>query len=154
FDMQTPTVAMQIVRDFVAKNDRAYSEALAEASRLAMDASKAGAGQNFGVATATFPIEEARGKKIRFSGYIKTDGISRGYAGLWWRVDGPSGMLAFDNMGNRGVTGTKDWEPYSIELPVAKDAVNINFGAILTGDGAAWFDGLKVELDGEPYEKN
>jgi hypothetical protein len=31
------------------------------------------------------------------------------------------------------------------------DVRNINFGALLTGDGSAWFDGLTVELDGKPY---
>lgn len=151
FDMQTPTVALEIVRDFVAKNDTAYVAALGEASRIATSASSTRPGPNFGVATATFPVNDAAGKTIRFSGYIRTENITRGYAGLWWRVDGQSGTLAFDNMGNRGVTGTKDWERYSITLPVAKDAMNINFGAILTGDGTAWFDGLTVELDDKPY---
>jgi erythromycin esterase-like protein len=154
FDMQTPTVALDIVRDFVSKNDADYAGTLRlasdEASRTRQSGSYAGAG-GFGVATATFPIKEAAGKRVRYSGYIKTEGIARGYAGLWWRVDGASGMLAFDNMNGRGVTGTTDWKRYDIELPVAADAKNINFGAILTGDGSAWFDGLTVELDGKPY---
>ena len=60
-------------------------------------------------------------------------------------------MLAFDNMQDRGVTGTTDWKRYDIELPVAADAKNINFGAILSGNGTAWFDGLSVQLDGAPY---
>jgi erythromycin esterase len=34
---------------------------------------------------------------------------------------------------------------------VAADATNINFGALLPGDGTAWFDELTVELDGKPY---
>jgi erythromycin esterase-like protein len=34
---------------------------------------------------------------------------------------------------------------------VAKDAKNINFGAILPGTGTAWFDDLAVEVDGQPY---
>jgi hypothetical protein len=66
-------------------------------------------------------------------------------------VDGSSGVLAFDNMQDRGVTGTTDWKRYEIELSAAADAKNINFGALLTGDGSAWFDGLVVELDGVPY---
>jgi len=153
FDMQTPTVALEIVRDFVAKNDPLYTATLAEASRMATNAAPAASGPTFGVATATFPLEVALGKRVRYSGYIRTENITRGYAGLWWRVDGKTGVLAFDNMGSRGVTGTKDWERYSITLPVAKDATNINFGAILTGDGAAWFDGLKVELDDQPFQQ-
>ncbi len=100
----------------------------------------------FGVATNTFPVERARGKRLRLTGYLKSRDITRGFAGLWLRVDGPKGALEFDNMGSRGVTGTTDWKRYQIELDVAKEAVNINFGALLTGNGVAWVDGLSIEL--------
>ena len=43
---------------------------------------------SFGVATSTFPLDAARGKTIRFSGYIKTDSVTDGFASLCWRVDG------------------------------------------------------------------
>ena len=109
-------------------------------------------GPAFGIATARFPIEAAAGKRVRYSGYIKTTGITRGSAGLWWRVDGQQGVLAFDNMHDRGATGTTDWKRYEIDLPVAADVTNINFGVIHSGDGSAWFDGLDVSLDGKPYE--
>jgi erythromycin esterase-like protein len=145
FDMQTPTVAAEIVRDFVAREDPEYVAKVKEAPL------ETGPGQNFGVATARFPVQDAAGKRVRFSGYIKTEGITRGWAGLWWRVDGAKGTLAFDNMQNRGATGTTDWKRYEVELPVAAEATNINFGAILGGDGRAWFDGLAIEVDGKPY---
>src|SRR5690606_13246290 len=105
----------------------------------------------FGVATGSFPIAAAAGKTVRFSGFIKTEAVTRGYAGLWWRVDGPSGVLAFDNMQARGVTGSTDWTRYTIELFVDATAKNVNFGALLPGDGTAWFDDLTIELDGELY---
>lgn len=151
FDMQFPDVAMGTVRDFVSKNDPEYMASLQRASDLARAAGSQGNSPNFAVATATFPVKNAAGKKVRFSGYIRTERITRGFAGLWWRVDGPSGVLAFDNMEKRGVTGTTDWKRYEIELPVAANATNVNFGGILTGDGTAWFDDLTVELDGVPY---
>jgi erythromycin esterase-like protein len=148
FDMQTPIVAMEIVRAFVARYDPAsvatIVRANGEVNSLSVPAS-------FGVATSTFPVGVAAGKRVKYSGFIKTAGVTRGYAGLWWRVDGDSGILAFDNMSNRGVTGTSEWARYEIELPVASNARNINFGALHTGDGTAWFDGLTVELDGVPY---
>ncbi|MBS1563547.1 MAG: hypothetical protein JST39_04125, partial [Bacteroidetes bacterium] len=56
------------------------------------------------------------GKKIRLTGYIKTDSIKDGYAGMWMRVDGANGMLAFDNMQSRGIKGTTGWTQYSIDL--------------------------------------
>ena len=152
FDMQTPDVAMEIVHDFVAKHDSAFMGDLRQASAQAKAAPQA-QGPPFAVATGSFPIEVAKGKRIRYSGYIKTQGITREWAGLWWRVDGKSGVLAFDNMHDRGVTGTTDWKRYEIDLQVPADATNINFGAIHSGDGSAWFDGLSVTVDGEPYRE-
>jgi erythromycin esterase-like protein len=150
FDMQTPNVAADIVRDFVDKNDTDYAEELHKAVDTAKAPSQAG-GQDFGVATYTFPVQAAQGKRIRYSGYMKTEGISRGWAGLWWRVDGRTGVIAFDNMQDRGVKGTTDWKRYEIELPVATEAQAIYFGMLHAGDGSAWFDGLSVEVDGAPY---
>ena len=150
FDMQTPDVAIGIVRDFVARHDTQFVGELDQAA--ALKPAPAADGPPFAVATASFPIQAAAGKRIHYSGYIKTQGITRGWAGLWWRVDGKSGVLAFDNMQDRGATGTTDWKRYEIDLPVAADVTNINFGAIQTGDGSAWFDGLNVTVDGEPYQ--
>ena len=150
FDMQTPVVANEIVSDFVARHDDAFKEDLRHASALTSAVQKNN-GPPFGVATATFPIAVAAGKRIRFSGYIKTQNITHDWAGLWWRVDGKSGVLAFDNMHDRGAIGTTDWKRYEIDLQVPANATNINFGALHTGDGSAWFDGLSVTVDGQPY---
>jgi hypothetical protein len=127
-------------------------------------------GPSFGVATGTFPVKDAAGKTVHFSAWIKTENVSNGYAGLWWRVDGPGEgtnrpQLAFDNSqfrfidgqqdtGSgtvRGATGTTPWTLYEFELPVGTTASNINFGVLFTGTGTAWVDAMKVELDGVPY---
>lgn len=106
---------------------------------------------SFGVATRGFPVEEARGKWIRLSGYIKTANIDKGHAGLWLRVDGPGDRtLAFDNMAARGVQGTTGWTQYFVELPVAPEAVQIWFGALLSENGEAWIDDLAIEISSEP----
>ncbi len=108
----------------------------------------------FGVGTSTFPVNAAKGKRITFTGYIKTKDVKYGYAGLWWRVDGKNRMaLDFDNMSNRGVTGTTNWKKYKIEIDVDKNATNINFGVLLTGDGTAWFDDLNIKVNGELYKQ-
>lgn len=82
------------------------------------------------------------GNDVQLSGYIKTSNVAQpGYAGLWFRVDGPNGkVLAFDNMDGRGVVGTTPWRRYQINLPVSFSALNICFGALLVGEGTAWFD--------------
>ena len=151
FDMQTPAVAAEIVRSFAALYEPDYAADVGEAAAQAVATSVAAAGNSFGVATGSFPVQAAAGKKVRYSGYIKTEGVTGGYAGLWWRVDGASGVLAFDNMSNRGATGSSDWKQYIIELPVDAGVKNINFGMLMPGDGAAWFDDLAIELDGQPY---
>jgi len=149
FDMQTPDVAAGIVSDFVASREPDYS---ADVRAAMAEMKNVSSGPSFGVATAMLPVKEAAGKRIRFSGHIKTDGVQDGYAGFWCRVDGATGVAAFDNMQERGVTGTTDWKRYVIELPVAADAKSVYFGALFPGSGTAWFDGLSIELDGVPYQ--
>jgi Erythromycin esterase len=138
FDMQIPNVAAENVRTFVVKYEPTYLSSVTEATTVATRVSAVAGGSGsaaFGVATGSFPIARAAGKRVRYSGFIKTEGVTRGFAGLWWRVDGPSGVLAFDNMQARGIAGTTDWTKYTIELPVDASVKNINFGALLPGDG-------------------
>lgn len=155
FDMQTPTVAAEIVRKYIAEHYTLYLGTLDPVwQQVANSTPKTG---GFGVGTATFPVEIAAGHTITFSGYIRTENITRGYAGLWWRIDGEKGdngypkMLAFDNMSDRGPHGTTPWTKYEIKLPVPAGAKNINFGVLHAGNGSAWFDSLQVEIDGVLY---
>lgn len=141
FDMQRPEWALNVVREFCNR----YDPSLAPTLNLQTE-------NGFAVARATLPVTAVAGKRIRFSGYIKTEGVTRGYAGLWWRVDGPSRPLALDNMENRGATGTTEWKRYSIEMIVAPNAQAIWFGALFPGNGTAWFDDFTVEIDGQPFD--
>lgn len=156
FDMQTPTVAAEIVRRYVAEHDPSLLTTLNPVWQKVTESRSAGV-SGFGVGTATFPVEIAVGHTVTFSGYIKTENISRGYAGLWWRIDGEKGdngypkMLGFDNMHDRGPQGTTPWTRFEIKMFVPKDAKHINFGVLHTGDGSAWFDSLQVEIDGSRY---
>lgn len=61
---------------------------------------------NFKAWSLTLP-HNYDGSKITLSGYIKTEDIIDGYAGLWMRIDP---FIAFDNMNQRGVKGSTDWE--------------------------------------------
>lgn len=151
FDMQFPDVAMAEVLKFLKDGDEEQRASAEKAFDRAAQAKEGRSG--FGVATGSFPVEAARGKKLVFRGWIKTDGV-RGYAGLWWRCDGPEqAVLAFDNMQSREIKGTSDWKQYSLELDVPAGTTNINFGVLMPGSGTAWFDGLEVILDGKRFEK-
>ncbi len=153
FDMQTPTVSMDIVRSFIERSDPTYLDAASWTYQDVARLSRAGSrGQAFGVATATFPVNAAAGKHVKYSGFIRTENITQGYAGLWWRADGdPGQVLAFDNLQSRGAKGTTPWTRYEISLDTPPNAKNINFGVLHPGDGTAWFDSLQVEIDGKPY---
>jgi erythromycin esterase len=112
-------------------------------------------GNSFGVCTGSFPVEAAKGKEIVFKGWIKTDGVKNGYAGLWWRIDGGNKeTLGFDNMNDRGLSGDTDWTAVSIKIKVSDKASNINFGAMFNGEGTAWFDDFEVIIDGKKYDED
>ena len=153
FDMLAPDLALKNVRAFVSANDPGYIAAVGSASDLARTASTRAVGPNFGYAIGTFPAGDAAGKRVRFSAYIKTKGITRGEASLFWRVEGPTGAVTFESLQGRGATGTAEWKLYQMEIAVPADARNITFGALHNGDGLAWFNSLAIELDGLPYLK-
>jgi hypothetical protein len=62
--------------------------------------------------------------------------------------------VAFDNMKNRPVKGTTEWTQYVVELDIPVDITNVNFGVSLTGSGTAWFDELKIEIDGVEHRQD
>lgn len=84
-------------------------------------------------------------KKIRVSGWIKTDGKPGSEASFWVRVDRSSGRGFFENAKNRAIN-TTEWTPMTIEGEVEEDAKSLNFGCILWGTGHAWFDDLRLEI--------
>ena len=75
-----------------------------------------------------------RGKRIRLTGFLKTRDVAE-FSGIWLRVDGPTSVIAFDNMDRREVKGTTDWTRHEINLDVPQAALRIAFGAILSGAG-------------------
>jgi hypothetical protein len=92
----------------------------------------------------TIDAASYRGKKVRFTGWIRTDGKPGFKARLWLRLDRKNGPGFYDNMQQRPVTAT-DWTEVTIEGPVTIDAVNLTFGCTVMGEGTAWFDGLSLE---------
>ncbi|TDN39738.1 peptidase S41 [Hymenobacter sp. UV11] len=106
----------------------------------------------FGVATMRLPVTFG-GKSVKLTGFLKTDQVQNGYAGLWLRVDGEQGMLAFDNMQKRPVRGTTDWQQYTITLPLANEAKTLYFGTLLPATGTLWLDQLTLTVDGRPVDQ-
>ena len=91
--------------------------------------------------------ERFDGRRLTLSGYIKTEAVNNGYAGLWVRVD-PD--VSFANMSNNGVKGDSDWKKYELTVPYSESAEQIVFGGMLIGEGQTWFDNFSISIDGVP----
>ncbi len=107
--------------------------------------------RDFGNVMQIINAEDYIGKRVKFSGEIKTENVDN-FASLWMRVDGErtqaannNPSLAFDNMANRSPKGTTDWKKYEIVLDVAQNAKEIYFGMMLNRNGKAWFANLNIE---------
>lgn len=91
------------------------------------------------------------GEKITLTGFIKTENVADGFAGLWMRID-PG--IAFENMNSRGLKGTNDWEKYEITLDMnPANTKQIVFGGLLAGKGKIWIDKLTLTIDGKNIEE-
>jgi hypothetical protein len=79
------------------------------------------AGSSFGSIAYKIPANY-EGKSIQLEGFMKIQDVENGFAGLLLRVDGNGMPLAFDNMQNQNINGTKDWQKYTITLSYPEGA--------------------------------
>ncbi len=99
----------------------------------------------FGQLTQKFGAPTYRSKRVRLTGYIKTQDVT-GYCGLIMRMlDIYSSDLAVENTYDMGGTGTNDWTKREIVMDVPERAGVLSIGASLFGGGQMWFDGLAFE---------
>lgn len=92
-----------------------------------------------------FQAKNYLGKRVRFSGFIKTEDVT-GWSGLWMRIDdSQQNLIGFDNMETRSIKGTKDWNYYACVLDVPQEADCLNIGMLLTGHGHVWLDDCSFE---------
>lgn len=151
FDVQTPDVATKVVTGFVEKADPGYAPIVRKAARTAR-AAGARTASGPGLAKASFPVERARGKRLVYRGWIRAEDLRDGHAGLWWSCGGVPLLRGFDDMQDRGPSGTTDWQRFESVTRVPDEATSLDFGVRMSGRGRAWFDGLEILLDGEPAD--
>jgi hypothetical protein len=101
----------------------------------------------FGTLMQSINAEQYQGNKVRLSGLVKSEEVTR-WAGLWMRVDKGTEQLVLDNMQNRPIKGTTGWQRYYVELDVPKGATGIAFGIFLDGPGEVWLNSTKFEIVG------
>ncbi len=86
--------------------------------------------KGFATLMQTMSPEKYLGKRVKMH-----------WAGMWMRVDGENkALLSFDNMQNRAIKGTQEWNKYGIVLDVYEDSKDIAFGILLEGKGKVWLD--------------
>src|SRR5215469_13187779 len=112
--------------------------------RIDRDESSSG---EFSTFTKSLPIEFT-GKSLQMRGWLRLENVT-GLVGLWMREDGDSPNLALENMQSQRVSGTKDWQEYSISLPLRPDAKQLFFGVLMSGHGKLWVDDLQLLVDGK-----
>ncbi|WP_214484900.1 AraC family transcriptional regulator [Bacillus sp. SM2101] len=100
--------------------------------------------QQFATMMQGFQAHDYKGKRLKFSCFLKTENVEK--CGAWLRIDNASGdAIQFDNMDNRSIQGTTDWNHYSIVLDVLEESASIHFGVLLNGKGKVWADGFRFE---------
>jgi len=86
------------------------------------------------------------GKRLRFSAFLKTQKVEK-WCGLWMRINGATAnIIKIDNMQNRPVKGTNDWNYYSVVLDIPESSNIINIGVLLCGKGTVWMDHINFEM--------
>lgn len=102
--------------------------------------------EGFGTLMQSCQPGEFLGKRVRLSVMARTKGIKE-WAGLWFRIDGPEEgkSLNFDNMQNRPLKGTTDWERYSVVLDVPQETMRLAYGVLLSGKGSVWIADMRME---------
>lgn len=81
-----------------------------------------------------------RGQRLRLRANLKSenaDGVT-----IWFRIDGPNGLLRFDNLERSQtagpLTGSAGWTERTIVLDVPDQATSLNYGCYLKGRGRGW----------------
>jgi C-terminal processing protease CtpA/Prc len=105
-------------------------------------------GNSYGVIAYNIPARYS-GRTITIEGFMKIKNVEDGFAGLFIRIDGDGGNLELNNMQDQNISGTIDWQKYSINVDYPNEAKNIAVGGLLAGKGEAWFDNFMLTIDGE-----
>lgn len=114
-------------------------------------------GQTPSVGAAWQPAYGYAGQRVRLSGQVRAEGV-RGWAGLYMGAGdeqllnrlatGQPGVEQHLPMGAPVAVATADWQDLSVVIDVPADALSINLGLALVGEGQVWARGLRFETVG------
>jgi hypothetical protein len=128
-------------------SDREVSHSGHSSGRI--HAFSAEAAKGFGALGQAFLARQYLGKRVRYSAFIRTDGVTR-EAGLSMRIDtrgdGGRNNAVYATLDTRPVRGRSNWTPAELVIDVPTDATNIALALTLRGPGTAWIDDVKFEI--------
>lgn len=110
--------------------------------------------KSYGTISQNCSAEQYLGKRLRMTAWVKSD-LTEGKGQLWLRVNSESwphnsrllGVL--DNMWDRPIKGTTDWQQYSLVVRVPDNSRTISFGLMHIGVGKLWLDEFAFESVGD-----
>lgn len=97
-----------------------------------------------------------KGKRIRFSGYLRTRDLSN-LASLWMRAEDDDGVVvAFSNLQSSGehpsfVRDSSEWTRVEMVMDIPAAATALFYGVRIAGSGAVWMDHLQFDILGETH---
>jgi hypothetical protein len=104
--------------------------------------------QLFSHVCQVFNTRALSGKRVRMSGWIKTDHLDAGSAFFSVVATGQYG--SFRPVIPDGVSGTRDWTFQSYECDIPRDTYTVwARAAYTTSEGKVWFDDVKFEVLGD-----
>jgi hypothetical protein len=97
----------------------------------------------WGLVTQAIDDPALRGRRLRFSVALRTEGTDGRGAGPWVMVHGaPAAQAHFERL----VARTDGWQRIAVDFTVAPAATLIEVGAVLEGGGRACIDEARLEL--------
>ena len=104
----------------------------------------------FGTLLQKLDAAPFRGRTLRYSAWIRTDGAkgNRYGAGAGLLLHAMRGGYPVSRVSMRkdAVGGTTDWARYQVTLKVPADAEHIEIGLSLYGAGSAWLDDVELAV--------
>jgi hypothetical protein len=89
----------------------------------------------FGTLMQSIAAGRYTGRRVRFAAALRAHEVSD-WAGLWLRIDTEAGMRQIDNMHDRALRQSTDWQHAAVVLDVPDEATSLHFGVLLSGAGA------------------
>jgi len=92
------------------------------------------------------------GQKFTLKGFIKTEDVKNGQAGLFISLYANKIFRHkwFSGADMEGIEGTTDWQLFTLDIDYDEaDADSIKIGIYLSGTGKVWLDNVSLQFDGK-----